>query len=263
MRSILEPTWQNYSYYAQELGLTVMAILQDFRRCGDFTISEIHIKALLATSNTRPIIGYTWGLEARRFILYSKNILTRGDEYEGTPPVFFKMKMLGFRIEDKIAEIARLGEEKFDLKNLIQYAADSIDDPILQDVVLRSHELGYTLGEIIQNLRVCHRGEMRITIEDLKNILIKNGITPERIQEGCVWSEVASNYVKSAYRIGLDQAQILHRLYTHGYDKKTKAVQDIVDEIDAEPRRDNRPKVSALPGGGGGAWLRYYISDVI
>ena len=78
---------------------------------------------------------------------------------------------------------------------------------------------------------------MRITIEDLRNILIKNDITPERIQEGCVWSEVASKYVKSACRIGLDQAQILHRLYTHGYDKKTKFVQDIVDKIGAEPQK--------------------------
>lgn len=237
MRSMLEPTWQNYSYYGQELGLTVMAILQDFRRCGDFTISEIHVKALLATSNTRPIIGYTWGLEARRFILYSKNFLTRGDEHEGIPPIFFKMEMLGFQIEDKIDEIARLGEEKFALRNLIQYTADNIDDPILQDLVLRSHELGYTLREIIQNLRDCHRAETRMTIEDLRKILIENDISPERIQEGCVWGEMATNYVKSAYRIGLDKAQILHRLYTHGYDKKTKVVQDIVDKIDAETQK--------------------------
>lgn len=237
MRSMLEPTWQNYSYYGQELGLTVMAILQDFRRCGDFTISEIHVKALLATSNTRPIIGYTWGLEARRFILYSKNFLTRGDEHEGIPAIFFKMEMLGFQIEDKIDEIARLGEEKFALRNLIQYTADNIDDPILQDLVLRSHELGYTLGEIIQNLRDCHRAKMCMTVEDLRKILIEKDITPERIQEGCVWSEMASNYVKSAYRIGLDKAQILHRLYTHGYDKKTKVVQDIVDKLDAETQK--------------------------
>lgn len=240
MRNILEPTWQNYTYHAQELGLTVMAILQDFRHCGDFTISEIHVKALLATSNTQPLIGYTWGLEARRFILYSKNFLTRGEKHGEIPPLFFIMEMRGFQIENEIDEIARLGEERFALKELIRYAADNIDDPILQDLVLRSHELGYTLGEIIQNLQHCHRGKMRISIEDVRNILIENDITQDRIQEGCVWGEKANNYVKSAYRIGLDKAGILHRLYTHGYDKKTEVVQDIVDKINAESQKGQK-----------------------
>ena len=243
MQNILEPTWQNYTYHAQELGLSVMAILQDFRHCGDFTISEKHVKALLATSNTRPLIGYRWGLEARRFILYSKNFLTRGEKDGEIPPLFFMMEMLGFQIEDEIDEIARLGEEKSALKELIRYAAgDNIDDPILQDLVLRSHELGYTLGEIIQNLQHCHRGKMRISIEDVRRILIENDITQDRIQEGCVWDEKANNYVKSAYRIGLDEARILHRLYTLGYDKKTQVVQDIVDEINAESQKGQKAR---------------------
>lgn len=218
-----------------------MAILQDFRHCGDFTISEIHVKALLATSNPRPLIGYTWGLEARRFILYSKGFLTRGDENGEIPPLFFMMEMLGFQFEDEIDEIARLGEEKCALKKLMRYAADNIDDPILQDLVLRSHELGYTLGEIIQNLQNCHRGKMRISIEDVRTILIENDITHEMIQEGCVWDEKANNYVKSACRIGLDKAQILHRLYTLGYDRKSEVVQDIFDKINAESQKRQKP----------------------
>lgn len=113
-------------------------------------------------------------------------MLTRGDKHEGIPPIYFKMKNFGFQIQDKIDEIAQLGEEKFALRNLIQYAADNVDDPILQDLVLRSHELGYMLGEIIHNLHVCHRGEMHTSIEDLRIVLIENDITPERIQEGYV-----------------------------------------------------------------------------
>lgn len=249
MRNLLEPTWQNYTYHAQELGLTIMAILQDFRHCGDFTISEIHVKALLATSNSRPLIGYTCGLEARRFILYSQNFLTRGDEHGEVPPLFYEMEMLGFQIEGEIDEIARLGEEKFALEKLNRYAAaDNIDDPILQDLVLRSHELGYTLGEIIQNLQNCHRGnKMRISIEDLRKTLIENDITKEIIQAGCVWGEKANDYVKSACRIGLDKDQILHRLYTHGYDKKSDVLQDLFDNINADSQKGQSPELFALP----------------
>lgn len=234
MPSLLEPTWHDYAHHGQELGLTVTAILQDFRHCGDFTISEFHVKALLAINKTRPIIGYTWGPEARRFILYSKDFLTRGDEHEENPPIFFLMEKIGFQIEDNINNIARLGEEKLTLRQLIQYAADDINDPILRDLVLRSHELGYTLGEIIQDLRDCHRGEMRLTIEDIRKILIENDIPLERVQEGRVWDEAAVEYVKAAYRIGLNKDEILQRLYTHGYDQKKKAVQDIVNQINSE-----------------------------
>lgn len=152
-------------------------------------------------------------------------------------------------------EIARLGEEKFALKKLIRYAAaaENIDDPILQDLVLRSHELGYTLGEIIQDLQNCHnsgrgrgRGKdnesrMNISIEDVRKFLMENDISKERIQEGCVWGEKATNYVKSACRIGLDKSQILHRLYTYGYDNKSEVVQDIFDKINAESQKGQKP----------------------
>lgn len=132
MPSLLEPIWHNYSHYGQELGLTVMAILQDFKHCGDFIISEVHVKALLATKNTRPITGYKWGPEARRVILYSKDFLTRGDEHEKIPSMFFLMEKIGVQIEDKIDDIAPLGEEKLALRKLIKYAADNVNDPILK-----------------------------------------------------------------------------------------------------------------------------------
>lgn len=78
------------------------------------------------------------------------------------------MEKLGFQIEDKIEEIAQLGEEKLALRKLIKYATDDLNDPILKDLVLRPHEPGYTLGEIIQNLCGGHSGEMRLAIEDIK-----------------------------------------------------------------------------------------------
>lgn len=165
------------------------------------------------------------------------------------PPLCYEMEMPGFQIEGEIDEIARVGEEKFALEKLNQYAAaDNMDDPILQDLVLRSHELGYTLGEIIQNLQNCHRGnKMRISIEDVRKILIENDITKERIQEGCVWGENANNYVKSACRIGLDKAQILHRLYTHGYDKKSEVYRIYLIKSTLTHRRDKSPELFALP----------------
>lgn len=95
------------------------------------------------------------------------------------------MEKLRFQIEDKIDDIAQLGEEKLALRKVIKYATDDINDPILKDLVLRSHELRYTLGEIIENLYGCHRGEMRLAIEDMKKILIENDIPPESISECC------------------------------------------------------------------------------
>lgn len=95
------------------------------------------------------------------------------------------MEKLRFQIEDKIDDIAQLGEEKLALRKVIKYATDDINDPILKDLVLRSHELRYTLGEIIENLCGCHRGEMRLAIEDIKNILIENDVPPESISECC------------------------------------------------------------------------------
>lgn len=61
------------------------------------------------------------------------------------------MEKLRFQIEDKIDDIAQLGEERLALRKLIKYATDDINDSILKDLVLRSHELRYTLGGIIQN----------------------------------------------------------------------------------------------------------------
>lgn len=51
------------------------------------------------------------------------------------------MEKLRFQIEDKIDDIAQLGEERLALRKLIKYATDDINDPILKDLVLRSHEL--------------------------------------------------------------------------------------------------------------------------
>lgn len=82
------------------------------------------------------------------------------------------------------------------------------------------------------------------------------------IQEGRFWDEAAIEYVKAACRIGLDKEQILHRLYTLGYDQKKTAVKDIANQINSETqwrdvrqegldkpqKKDGRPELFALPG---------------